>query len=188
MRRRGVGRPGLTLHKWEVVRLRRARAVARRNGEFSYERRLRAILLAGRDRLTQESVGFIVDRSANCITRWVMAYKAGGVDALVPRKAPGHTPRLDESQMERLHTVILEGPEDAGLDTGVWTGPIVQALIEGQFGVVLSVSQVRRIMHKSGLSVQRAHQVSSAGNPARQAAWRRRTYPEIKKKPSQKEA
>lgn len=188
IKRREPWRSGLTLTGGALKRLRQARREARRDGEVDLDRRLRAVLLAGHDHLTQESVGFIVERSANCITRWVMAYEAGGLNALRPGKAPGATPRLDVARMEELRTVIIKGPEWAGLDTGVWTGPIVQALIEKQFGVKLSVSQVRRILHKAGQSVKYPRRLSPAANPDEQAKWLFEIYPEIKKRPTRKAA
>lgn len=188
IKKRESWRPGLKLGKSEVARLRRARRHTRREKDTDLDRRLRAILLTGHERLTQESVALILECTENCITRWVMAYQEGGIDALSPRKAPGATPRLNGGQLERLHTVILEGPEDAGLDTGVWTGPIVQALIEREFGVALSVSQTRRILHKIGMSVKYPHSVSAGADPEEQARWRAETYPEIKKKPRRKAA
>lgn len=182
IKRRERWRSGLTLTGGAFRRLCQARRQARRDGDVDLERRLRAVLLAGHDHLTQESVGFIVERSANCITRWVMAYEAGGLDALRPGKAPGAAPKLDSGKMEELRTVIIKGPEWAGLDTGVWTGPIVQALIEKQFGVELSVSQVRRILHKAGQSVKYPRRLSPAANPDEQGDWLFGIYPEIKKK------
>jgi len=147
------------------------------------EVRITAVLLAGHAHLTQESVGLIVGRSANCITRWVMAYLRGGLEALHPGKAPGATPKLDAEKVEQLRTVIIKGPEWAGLDTGVWTGAIVQSLIEERFGVKLSVSQVRRILHKAGQTVKYPRPVSAGADPDEQAEWLFGTYPEIKKRP-----
>jgi len=188
MKRREKWRQGLTLTRGQIARLRARRLRAKRDGDHEYSRRLRAILLVGRDRLTQESVGMIVERSANCITRWVMSFEAGGVEALRPGKAPGAVPKLDDSEMKELRTVIIHGPEQAGLDTGVWTGPVVKALIQERFGVKLSVSQVRRILHKAGQSVKYPRRLSAAANPDEQAEWLFRTYPDIKKKLSKKAA
>lgn len=181
IKRRESWRPGLELGRAEVERLRKARRVARKDRDVELDRRLRAVLLAGHDCLTQESVAFIVERTENCVTRWIMAYKEGGIEALVPRKAPGAAPKLGEAEQGRLYTVILNGPEDAGLDTGVWTGPIVQALIAREFGVHLSVSQVRRILHKIGMSVKYPHAVSAVADPKAQFRWLSTDYPAIKK-------
>jgi transposase len=188
IKRREAWRRGLTLGRRELGRLRRARRAARRGGDLALDRRLRAIVLVGHDRLTQESAAQILECTESCITRWVMAYAKGGLVGLVPRKPRGATPRLNEKQLEQLHTVVLHGPEEAGLDTGVWSGPIVQALIAREFGVKLSVSQVRRILHQVGMSVKYPHQQSAAANRKAQAQWMAKTYPEIKKRPAPKVA
>lgn len=182
MQTRERWRSGLRLDKGEILALHHARHRARREGDYEYDRRLRGILLVGKDCLTQQEVAKIFEVTPSCITGWVMKYTREGLDGLRPKKAPGATPKLNSRQRERLAKMIKAGPERCGLDTGVWTGPIVRALIEETFGVYYSVEQVRRVLHQLRFSVQYPKQVLSEASLAKQERWLRRELPAIKKK------
>lgn len=188
MRTREPWRRGLRLGKGAMLELHNARRRAQSAGEDKYDQRLRAILLVGQERLTQEEVAKVFEVTASCITRWVMLYVKKGVSGLRPLKQPGRKARLSPKQLQRLRRIISNGPEDYGLDTGVWTGPIVRDLILKRFRVEYSVEQSRRILHKLGFSIQYPKQVLSEASLAEQERWLRKTYPAIKKKRRGKEA
>lgn len=175
-------RRGLRLDKGQVLALHNARHRARGRGEYDFDRRLRAILLVGKDNLTQRDVAKIFEVTPSCITGWVMKYTRRGIEGLRIGKAPGKTPRLTDDQKKRLSKMIEAGPEGCGLDTGVWTGPIVRELIQRKFHVRYSVEQVRRILHQLGFSVQYPKHVLSEASQAEQDRWLRKVLPEIKKK------
>jgi transposase len=182
MQTRARWRRGLRLDKGQTLQLRNARARARRAGDETYARRLKAILLLGHERLTQKAVASIFDVTENCITRWVMTFVQAGIEGLRPGTRPGATPRLTVDQKQKLARIIEWGPEAYGLDTGVWTGPIVRNLVESKFGVKYSVEQIRSILHELGFSVQYPKQVLSEASLTAQERWLKRKYPEIKKK------
>lgn len=181
-------RRGLQLDKGQVLALHNARSRAQKNGDVEYDRRLRAILLVGHEHVLQQEAAKIFEVTASCITGWVMKYTQGGIDALRPGKAPGAKARLTDAQKQRLSKMIESGPEECGLDTGVWTGPIVRDLIAQRFGVSYSVEQTRRILHQLGFSVQYPKQVLSEASQADQERWLRKVLPEIKKRLLQKAA
>jgi transposase len=115
-----------------------------------------------------------------------MAYRAGGIDALRTRKAPGAVARLDEDQLEILKQLVCKGPEACKFDTGVWDGKLVQKLIRIKFGVMYSTSQVRRILRKLGFSVQYPTKVLALADEELQRTWLAVDYAKIKKKPGDK--
>src|SRR5579863_2638248 len=129
-------RSGLRLEKGAALNVHNARVRAQKEGEARFARKLHAILLVGKHRLTQDAAAKILDVDPNSITRWVMAYGKKGIEGLRPKKAPGRRPRLSADQEHRLAKVIENGPEAFGLDTGVWSGPIIRDVIERRFKVM----------------------------------------------------
>ena len=186
MQERERWRSGLRLEKGAALNLHNARVRAEADGNRRFARKLRAILLVGQENLTQVSAAKLLDVDPNSITRWVMAYVERGIDGLRPKQMPGRKPRLSPAQEHRLSKIIENGPEAFGLDTGVWTGPIVRDLIERRFGHKFSVEQARRILHKLGFSVQYPKHVLSETSQAQQERWLRHVLPGIKKKPRRK--
>jgi transposase len=78
--------------------------------------------------------------------------------------------------------MIREGPENSGLDTGVWTAPIIAGLVKQRFGIAYSPSQIRRVLHELGFSLQYPRQELSQADKKRQATWIEEELPEVKKK------
>lgn len=181
-------RSGLRLGKGAALAVHNARTRAQDEGEHRFSRKLRAILLVGRDHYTQQTAAEILEVDTNSVTRWVMAYERGGIEALRPKKAPGRRSFLNADQEHRLSKIIENGPEAFGLDTGVWTGPIIRDVIERRFKIKYSVEQARRILHKLGFSVQYPKQILSEASQAAQEKWLRHVLPGIKKKRRKKVA
>jgi len=176
-------RPGLKLSKGEALQLWNARRRAQATDDLEYDRRLRAIILCGQKRYTQRKVGEMFEVTENCVTRWVMAYRDGGIEALRPRRwAGGRKPQLKEKQLDRLEKLIESGPESCGFDTGVWTSAMVADLIKAKFKVGFSAGHVRKLLSRLGFSQQYPKQIASEASLRKQKTWLRTSYPRIKKK------
>ena len=80
--------------------------------------------------------------------------------------------------------LLDSGPEAYGLDTGIWTSPMIAWVIEEEFGVQYHPGHVRKLLHGWGFSVQRPRRVLARADAAAQDRWHRRTYPALKKKPN----
>lgn len=182
MQQRERWRKGLRLEKGAALAVHNARSRALEAGETKFAIHLRAILLVGKDHYTQESAAKILEVDTNSVTRWVMTYRKHGIEGLKPKNGGGRPSRLTGDQEHRLSKIIENGPEAFGLDTGVWTGPIIRDLIERRFKIKYSVEQARRILHKLGFSVQYPKHVLSEASLAMQERWLRHVLPGIKKK------
>lgn len=180
MKTRERWRKGLELTKAENLQVSNALKRAERLKEHAFAKRLRGVLLAGQERLVQGSAAKVLGVSASSITRWVMAYKRGGITGLRPGKAPGAKRRLNDKQLSRLRKFVVEGPECCGYDSGVWDGPILRDLIQKKFAVLYSVAHVRVILHKLHLSVKRPKHPSSEGNERLKQKWIKKDLPAIK--------
>ena len=105
------------------------------------------------------------------------------IEGLLTGKAPGPTPQLSESEQNQLVAMIERGPVAAGYISGVWTGPMIGALIRERFGVSYHNHHIPRLLHRLGFSVQRPRKRLARADVKRQAQWLRKDLPRIKKKP-----
>jgi transposase len=167
----------------EVAKLRDLLHEAEVASDLPMWRRAKAVLgyLEGRSviALSQE---FDVTRQA--ITSWLPWYNAEGADGLRTRKAPGAPCRLSPEQRERLVAVLEAGPQAAGFQSGVWTGPMVGEYIREHFAVTYHVQHIPRLLHELGFSVQRPRKRLARANHDAQAEWIEKRLPAIKKKPA----
>lgn len=122
----------------------------------------------------------------SCVHEWINAWNAYGMAGLLEGHRSGRRPRLTEEDKQRLFDIVDSGPVAYGLQTGVWTSPIVADVIEEEFEVNYHPGHVRRILSNIGLSVQRPTKKLAAADPKKQNRWIRYTQPNLKKKPEKK--
>jgi len=166
----------------EVRQLEELQATATKASDLATWRRATAVLgyLAGKTVLSMTSE-LHVSRSA--INDWLRWYDSAGADGLRTGKAPGAPCRLTVEQLWELIGVIEEGPQAAGFQTGVWTGPRVRDWIASHFKVTYHVQHIPRLLHDLGFSVQRPRKRLARADAQAQAAWLNERMPAIKKKP-----
>jgi transposase len=167
--------------EWED--LRKLRVVLKKAGEHRLDLRLRAVELLSKG-TSIEQTAEKCEVGTTTVKRWLDTYRAEGTWALIS-KGPyrGRPARLSDEQMKELTDIIDAGPEASGLDTGVWTSPIIADLVRRRFGIKYHPSQVRRILHKLGFSIQYPKQRLSLADKALQGLWIRKELPAIKKSP-----
>jgi len=93
---------------------------------------------------------------------------------------------LAEKERRQLGDILDSGPAAYGLDTGIWTSPMISWVIEEEFGIEYHPGHVRKILHEIGFSVQRPKRVLARADAAERDRWQRYTYPNIKKKRARK--
>jgi transposase len=105
-----------------------------RQGDLRTWRRAKAVLeyIGGRTVIAMsEELG--VTRGS--INRWLQWFEAEGTDGLKPRERPGPAPKLTEKQMLLVSAAIEAGPQAAGYDSGMWTGPMIGHWIMHRMGI-----------------------------------------------------
>jgi transposase len=123
-----------------------------------------------------------LDVTRGSVNRWLQWYEAEGIAGLVPKKPPGAAPRLTDDQRADLTMTIILGPQAAGFNTGVWTGPMIGEWIRREFGVKYHNHHIPRLLHQLGFSVQRPRKRLARADREKQAHWLRTRLPAIKKK------
>jgi len=127
-----------------------------------------------------EIVG-ILKCSPSAVKRWRKIVNKHGAEALVPKPRPGRTPKLTEKQLAQLKRLLKQGATEFGYADAVWTSHRVTLLIQGQFDVVYSSRQVRRILCKIGYSPKELIKHSQDFSSQSIERWLTYKLPQIKK-------
>ena len=175
----------LRLHPKTYHRLIGLRKEAERDGAYRVAKRLQAIVLNSEGRTSGE-LAEILKAPRSRISEWLSRYAGHGVEGLLEGYRSGRPPMLAERQRKQLGDILDSGPVAYGLDSGVWTSPMIAWVIEEEFGVHYHPGHVRKLLHGLGYSVQRPRRRLARANAWEQDRWHRHTYPNLKKKPTGK--
>lgn len=176
-----MGVRGFRLGREQMGAMQLALDRAHGNKEYALSLKLRSVLAAGEGR-TQKEVAAVFKVPLRTLEWWIRQFRSEGISGLVNGPYVGKSSRLSAEQKSELALIIEEGPEAHGLDTGVWTAPVVADMVARRFRVRYSCSQIRRILHELGFSVQYPRQKLSQADKELQATWLREEVPAIKKK------
>jgi len=175
----------LRLHPKSYSRLVRLSKEAEQDGAYRVAKRLQAVVLNAEGRTSGELAG-ILKAPRSKVSEWLSRYQAYGVDGLLEGYRSGRPPQLSEPQRKQLGDILDSGPVAYGLDSGVWTSPMIAWVIEEEFGVTYHPGHVRKFLHGLGFSVQRPRRLLARADARQQDRWHRHTYPNLKKKPKEK--
>jgi transposase len=171
----------LRLHPQTYRRLVRLSKEAEHDGAYRVAKRLQAVVLNSEGRTSGDLAG-ILKAPRSKVSEWLARYHGYGVEGLLEGYRSGRPPRLTDPQHRRLGDILDSGPVAYGLDSGVWTSPMIAWAIEEEFGVVYHPGHVRKLLHDLGFSVQRPRRILARADRHEQDRWHRPTYPNLKKK------
>jgi transposase len=175
----------LDLHPSTYKRLVRLTKEAEREGAYRVAKRLQAVVLNA-DGYSSGEIARILRASRSKASEWLQLYEEQGVEGLLEGNRSGRPGGLNATQRQELGDILDSGPVAYGLDTGIWTSPMIAWVIEEEFGISYHPGHVRKILHEVGFSVQRPKRVLAKADAAEQDRWHRRIYPHLKKKPARK--
>ena len=113
--------------------------------------------------------------------RWKQAWERGGEAALRSKGQAGPKARVDAAQTRKVVAALLEGPRAAGHRTELWTLPRVRLLIEKITGVRYHPGHVWKVLGALGFSCQRPERRAIERDEKQVRAWRRKSWPALKK-------
>src|SRR6202521_5658342 len=175
----------LRLHPSTYKRLVRLSKQAEREGAYRVAKRLQAVVLNSEGRTSGELAN-LLKAPRSRISEWLARYQAFGLEGLLEGHRSGRPWELTPAQRKQLDDILDSGPVAYGLDTGIWTSPMIAWVIEEEFGVQYHPGHVRKLLHGWGFSVQRPRRVLARANTFQQDRWQRYTYHSLKKKRSDK--
>jgi len=173
----------LRLHPSTYQRLTRLSKEAERDGAYRVAKRLRAVVLNS-EGLTSGELAGILQSPRSKVSEWLQRYQTDGVDGLLEGYRSGRPPQLNEKQQQQLGDILDNGPVAYGLDTGIWTSPMIAFVIEEEFGVRYHPGHVRKLLYTVGFSVPRPRRLLARADAAARDKWHRRAYPALKKNPA----
>ena len=144
------------------------RALAR--GDRRPLQRITALQMVGQ-RQPVSTVAAFVGVAESTLYGWVNTFLLRGPASLAYRSSPGRPAKLTKTQKVRLGELLDAGPEAAGFAYGAWSAPLVQSLIEREFGVLYNVHYVSQLLRQLGFSYQKARFVSDHLDEAARTAW-----------------
>lgn len=118
-----------------------------------------------------------VSAQAACV--WKRKWREGGAAALRSRGPRGRPPALGLEELRRLREELVRGPRAHGYRTDLWTLGRIAQVIQKQFGVRRSLTQVWRILQCMGFSCQKPTRRARQRNEERIAAWQAHEWPRI---------
>lgn len=133
--------------------------------------------------MTQGKAASTFGVSRQSVSSWVKAFRAGGGEALAPRKRgpKGERAALKGWQAATLCNMIRDKhPEQLKLPFVLWTAEAVRQLIHRQFKVRVSVRTVRRYLAKWGFTPQKPARRAYERDDAAVKQWIEVTYPGIR--------
>ena len=117
---------------------------------------------------------------------WIQHWNEHGEEGLWEGHRSGRPAELSLSQREQLADILDSGPVAYGLETGIWTSPLVAEVIREEFDCAYHPGHVRRLLRQLGYSVQRPTTRLIQADPVQKRKWTRYTYPRLKKTPKKK--
>lgn len=145
------------------------------------ERRLAAVKLLRRKRLSQAEIGRRMGVSRKAVNKWAKALRENGKRALRSRRTCGRPRRLSEQQQKALKRLLKKGARAAGFPTERWTLSRVRKLIENTFEVSYHPHSLSPILRQLGFSTQLPQPEAQEGDTDAIRAWLRKDWPRIKK-------
>ena len=157
-------------------------AGVRRNFEALEQRRMEAARLLQKG-YSQSEVARRVGAHRQSVSQWARQLQQGGRRALKKAGRAGRKPRLSGQDLRRIERGLQQGPQALGYETNLWTSARVAHLIEQACGVQYDASQAWRILRQLGWSCQRPTGRALERDEAKIQQWKRKRWPELKKRP-----
>lgn len=159
----------------------------RRDFEALEKRRLAAVDLFHKN-LNNSDIGRRLKVPNQTVSRWRKEYRSGGREALKRAGRAGRKPGLDDDGRKKLEELLVAGPQQLGYETPLWTCARVGHLIEKEFEIDYHPGHVWKILRSLNWSPQRPVGRALERDEASIARWKKKDWPEIKKKPKKRAA
>jgi transposase len=131
---------------------------------------------------TSGQIAQLLQTDRTRVHAWIVAWNLAGEEGLWEGHRSGRPAELGAPERERLADIVESGPVAYGLNTAVWTSPLLAQVISEEFTVDYHPGHVRRLLGKMGFSVQRPTTRLVQADPQKRHRWTRYQYPNLKKK------
>ena len=129
----------------------------------------------------QTAIAEALGVTQSAVSKWLKSAARFGPDALHSKPHPGRPPKLTESQLADLRTLLLQGAEAHGFQGDVWTSPRVATLVERQWAITLSDRQVRRVLRHLNWSYHQPERRALQRDEAAITRWLLKRWPALQR-------
>lgn len=116
--------------------------------------RAQALLLVGQGQ-SVSAVARLFATAGHCVRTWRERFLAEGRAGLLDRPRRGRPPKLDADALAFLSQALDQSPQDYGLLVTVWSIRDLQALLQRERGIQVSVYTLHRVVHTLGYRYRR---------------------------------
>jgi transposase len=118
--------------------------------------------------------------TAAAVSKWLAAWRYGGVAALRSRPSPGRPARLASEQKRLIPDLLSHGAEAYGFRGEVWTCARIAKVIEWEFAVRYHNGHVSRLMKQLQWTPQVPLTQALQRDEREIERWRQERWPELK--------
>jgi transposase len=130
----------------------------------------------------QRDIAGALGVSESAVSQWMATARRDGPAALLAHPAPGRVPRLTFDQQCLIPEFLWHGAEAYGFPGEVWTCARVAGVIQEEFAVTYSRSQVSRLLHRLHWTPQIPITRAIQRDEQAITRWRRVSWPELMKR------
>jgi transposase len=157
------------------------------SGSLKLVKRIHALLALAQSQSVRE-VAEMLSLGEQTVRDYRNQYLFKGMASLVYEAPPGRPSKLTKTQRQQLAEWLKASPQDSGYTSGCWNTPMIQDLIQRQFGVEYHPHYLCTLLKNMGFSYQKARFVSDHLNEAKRLEWRQTRWPKILRQARQKKA
>ena len=158
-------------------------AGVKRNFDVLEKRRLQAAKLLKKG-IHEAEVARRVGVHRQSVNRWARQLSESGIAGLKKAGRAGRKPLLSEADLDKIREALKRGPEALGYESGLWTAWRVADLIERECGIKYHAGHVWKVLKSLGWSCQRPTTRALERDEDAIRRWKKRRWPELKKKPN----
>lgn len=161
-------------------------AELRRFAQTSADRRagMRALAIAGAlDGKSRAEAAAVIGRERQSLRDAILRYNAEGLDGLRDRPGGGARPRLSAAQCDELKAWITRGPDPERDGVSTYRLADIAEWIARQWGVRYTLSGLSKLLHRLGLSWQKARPSHPEGDAEAREAFKKTSRPGWRKSP-----
>lgn len=145
------------------------------------KRRIAIVKMVEEEGMTASDAARRGQVSIRSVFNWLRQYREDGIEGVYAKQHPGHPPRLNTHQTQKLEDILLAGARASGFGSELWTCKRVAEVIQKSFRVEYNVDYVAEVLRRMGWTPQRPTTRAKERDEKKILGWRRRTWPRIKK-------
>lgn len=119
-----------------------------------------------------DDIAFALEKPRRTIHGWLQRFEQRRLGAVHDKKQTGRPARLTKLQLKKLRRELLKGP--AHVPSRLWTTRHVHEHLKKEYGVIYRRSNVFRLLHQLGFSLQEPRQQHYKSDKAAQEHFKKK--------------